>query len=328
MSDQIANISVDLIVPSFVLLRLVDKTSLDYAELRDSIKAHGFFSAICVRPSTRQPGKYEIINGVHRFCCALDCEFKDVPCIIKQDATDADVKNWQIQANLIVCETKTTDYAARIKMLFCEHPELTMEDIAAELHCRPSKLKDILRLNRLIPRAKEYVDHGDISITIAYALSKTPKKLQEDLLPSALTLPVRDFVQVCNGYIRAYKEAANQGRLSRYLVLDAAYAPHLRSFKQVKVEYEKLTAGKMLLENLQITDPIEIWKTALAWVLHIDKLSIQAAKERAEECAEVEQRKIERRRIDRAKFNNNRTKAKSLGISPDDDPDMTEIVAY
>jgi|WetSurMetagenome_2_1015567.scaffolds.fasta_scaffold01440_15 ParB/RepB/Spo0J family partition protein len=324
MPDQIANIPVDLLVPPFVLLRLVDRESLDYIEMRDSISSHGFFDSICVRVSQRHPGKYEIIDGLYRFCCALDCGLKEVPCIIKT-ATDAEVKNWQLQANIIRRETATSEYAARLKMLFCENPELTMADLAVELHCRPAKLQDILRLNRLIPEAKKYLDQGTLAITTAYALAKVPKRLQEDLLAQALSLNAREFVQVCNGYIKAYKEAANQGKYKRYLVNDGIVSPYLRSFRQIKTEYENLMAGKIILEELQVNTLLDIWKAALAWVLHLDHLSVQAAKEKAEKYAELEQRKVNRRRLNKVDDSSNRAKAKKLGLKPED-TDMIDTV--
>ncbi len=321
MAEQLANLSVDLLVPAFVLLRLVDKTSLDYIEMRDSMAAHGFFGTICVRPSKRQPGKYEIIDGLHRYCCAIDCGIIEVPCIIKE-ATDAEVKNWQIQANIIRRETANSEYAARLKILFVENPELTLETLCVELHCRPAKIQAILRLNRLIPAAKKHLDVGELPITSAYSMSKLPKRLQEDLLEQALSLSVREFIQISNGYGKAFREAINNGRLKDYLYATEKPKPHLRTFKMICKEYEHLTAGKILLKDINLSN-LEIWKLALAWVLHLDSLSRQEIQERADKRADIEQRKLTRRQkeID----NWRRSQARKVGTDPDDD-DMIEVV--
>jgi ParB/RepB/Spo0J family partition protein len=319
MSDRLENIPVELLMPAFVLLRLVDKTSLDYIEMRDSIMAHGFFSAICVRESKRQEGRYEIIEGVHRYCCALDCGFKEVPCIIKE-ATDADVKNWQMQANLIRKSTTNSEYAARLKMLFADNPELTMETLAMELHCHPGKIKDILKLNNLIPVAKKHLDVGDLPLTSAYALSKLPKQLQEDLIKDALASSVREFVQLCNGYSKSYREAVMEGRFKDYLQSLEAPMPHLRSFSAIRQEYTHPVQGEFSLENLKNKEPIEIWIEALAWVLHLDQASIQKAKERAQKRVDITQRKLLRHTQTRR----NRCIGRKLGIDPND-TDMIEI---
>ncbi len=319
MAEKLANLSVDLLVPAFVLLRLVDKTSLDYIEMRDSMAAHGFFGTICVRPSKRQPGKYEIIDGLHRYCCAVDCGLKEVPCIIKE-ATDAEVKNWQIQANIIRRETANSDYAARLKMLFIENPQLTMEILAVELHCRPAKIQAILRLNRLIPKAKQHLDIGELPITSAYSLAKLPKKLQEDLLEKALTLSVREFIQISNGYRKAYQEAVNEGRLQKYLYLPVKPKPHLRTFKMVRNEYEHLTAGKILVKD---SEKLEVWKLALAWVLQLDSLSQQEIQKKADKRADSDRQRIASRKKDLDR--RLRSKASKMGADPDDD-DMIEVV--
>jgi len=317
MSEKLANIDVKLLMPSFVLLRLVDKTSLDYIEMRDSIAAHGFFGSICVRVSIRHPGKYEVINGLHRYCCALDCGLETVPCIIKE-ATDAEVKNWQVQANLIRRETTNAEYAARLKMLFVENPELTLEVLSVELHCRPQKLQDILRLNRLIPEAKKHLDVGNLPLTSAYSLCRLPKQLQEDLVDKALSLSAREFVQLSNGYSKAFREAIYDGKFSKYLQSDTPPQPHLRSFADVRNEYNRPLNGELILKDLKNSTPIDIWLASLAWVLHLDAESIRKTRELAVKRAETEKDSIVRRVQNRAECATIRQAAKKMGIDPSD----------
>jgi ParB/RepB/Spo0J family partition protein len=321
MPEKLKNIPAELLVPAFVLLRLVDKTSLDYIEMRDSIAAHGFFSAICVRPSKRQPDKYEIIEGLHRYCCALDCGLKEIPCVIKE-ATDAEVKNWQVQANLIRKTTLNSEYAARLKMMFIENPELTMAQLAVELHCRPAKIQEILRLNHLIPAAKKHLDVGELPITAAYSLAKLPRQLQDDLLEKALILNVREFIQLCNGYRKSYKEAVHDGQLQHYLEIAANPKPYLRNFNAIRQEYEHPINGEILTDRIKLTK-IEIWKLALAWVLHIDPESLREGQRRAKERADKEQAKLEKRLMDRNRVH--RSRARKLGVDPEDN-DMIEVV--
>jgi ParB/RepB/Spo0J family partition protein len=324
MPEQIENIDVKLLIPSFVLLRLVDKTSLDYIEMRDSIQAHGFFSAVCVRKAKRLENSYEIIDGLHRYCCALDCGLTSIPCIIK-DATDAEVKNWQLQAHLIRRETLQSEYAARLKMIFCENPDLTMETLAVELHCRPKKIRDILRLNLLIPRLQRHLDVGELPLTSAYALSRLPKQLQEDLLPKAMELSAREFIQVANGYSRAYREAVGRGRLDCYLKQAVAPQPHLRPFKAIREEYNLPTSGPLVIKEVENKTPIEIWKAALAWVLHLDPISIRRAQAIADKHAEKEKERLLRRKVPPAHQVKSNVAAVRLGIDPND-KDLIEAI--
>ncbi len=60
-------IPLDEIVEPWVVLRPVNRASLEYLELRDSLAAVGFINSICVRPSTRKPGKVEVVDGLYRY---------------------------------------------------------------------------------------------------------------------------------------------------------------------------------------------------------------------------------------------------------------------
>ena len=62
MQDTTADIPIDCIVEPRTVLRLIDKNSVEYLEMRDSIAAEGFWNSISVRPA-REPQKYEIIDG-------------------------------------------------------------------------------------------------------------------------------------------------------------------------------------------------------------------------------------------------------------------------
>jgi ParB/RepB/Spo0J family partition protein len=312
--ERLENLSVKLLAPPFVLLRLVDKNSLDYIELRDSIAAHGLFNSLCVRESIRFPGLYEVIDGLHRLCCALDCGLETVPCIIK-DATDVEVKNWQMQANLIRRTTTNAQYAERLKMLFCENTDLTIEVLAAELHCRPGRLEEILRLNNLIDDAKIHLNRGELPLTSAYALSKLPKKLQCELFDISMSMSARDFISVCSGYIKAYKEAIKEGRLQNYLLNYDVATPHLRTFSAIRDEYTSLIVGTDACENGVFPNKLSIWKAALAWVLQLDPISLQKFSDKVKKRAETENQLI----LKRVTSNPPKIRiAKRIGVDPND----------
>ena len=84
MRDKAADIPIDSIIEPRTVLRLVDKDSVEYLELRDSIEAEGFWNSIAVRPA-KDEGNYEIIDGLYRHTCARELGLKSIPCIIKYD---------------------------------------------------------------------------------------------------------------------------------------------------------------------------------------------------------------------------------------------------
>ena len=81
MRDKAADIPIDYIVEPRTVLRLVDRDSVEYLELRDSIEAEGFWNSIAVRPA-KDEGKYEIIDGLYRHTCARELGLTSIPCII------------------------------------------------------------------------------------------------------------------------------------------------------------------------------------------------------------------------------------------------------
>ena len=54
--DEFREIPLDQIVEPWVVLRIVNRESVEYLELRDSIAHQGLLNSICVRPSPRRPG--------------------------------------------------------------------------------------------------------------------------------------------------------------------------------------------------------------------------------------------------------------------------------
>jgi ParB/RepB/Spo0J family partition protein len=280
--ESLENIAVELIVPPFVLLRLVDKTSLDYLELRDSIKAHGFLQTLCVRPSYRQPGKYEIIEGLHRFCCALDLELRYVPCIIKPKATDAYLLDCQVEAQAISIETRPSAYAARLKMFFKDDPNLTMDMLSQKIHKRPFWIKQMLKLNNLSEEAKHQLDEEKIPLSSAHILAKLPYRVQDDLIPKAVDYTAADFAKYVRSFLKAFKESLKQGKMLKYLshIELAKLRPRLRSIQQIKVEINTATDAKQILK-VGSNDPLlEVWKKALEWCLRLDPLTEQKAQEK------------------------------------------------
>ena len=100
-ADEFRPIPLDQIVEPWVVLRIVDRESVAYLELRDSVAHQGILNSICVRPSARKPGLYEVVDGLYRYTAARELRLPALPCIVKHGLTDADVLAIQIQANAV-----------------------------------------------------------------------------------------------------------------------------------------------------------------------------------------------------------------------------------
>ena len=99
--DEFREIPLDQIVEPWIVLRIVNRESVEYLELRDSIAHQGLLNSICVRPSTRRPGYYEVVDGMYRWTAAKELRLSALPCVVKHSLTDQDVLAIQIQANAL-----------------------------------------------------------------------------------------------------------------------------------------------------------------------------------------------------------------------------------
>ena len=156
----------DLVDPP-VVLRLVNRGSLAYAELRDSIAHRGVLTTVLVRPSTRFPGKYDVADGLYRTSCARDAERPLVPCLV-MDLTDNDLLAIQIQANALRPETTPMCYARQIKRIMEVNPDMKEYELVALIHKGPHWIADTLRLFHLQPAYQLAVDRGEMPLGSAY----------------------------------------------------------------------------------------------------------------------------------------------------------------
>lgn len=297
--NDVVNLDVTDIIPPYLMMRLVDRKSLDYMELRDSIKAHGLLNSILVRMSRRIEGKYEVVDGMHRFSCALDLQMTKIPCILVS-ATDEEALLMQIQTGMQRPPTKRAEYAMHLKRLFAANPDLTFEALSAILNKNPGWIRDTLRLTRLTERCKKELDAGNLPLVTAHAMCNLPQKLQDEFLPKAVGMSGKVAVQICVQMLKDYTDRVRTGKQEEFYNRD----PHkpiafLRSLKVVKTEYTNPICGSLIVSELDDNDfsPLHVWRMALAWVLHLDSDSIKLNVQReAERLAGMEAAIIERRK--------------------------------
>lgn len=297
--DEFRLIPLDRIAEPWAVLRVVNRESVEYLELRDSLAAVGPLNSICVRPSTRRPDHYEVVDGLYRYTAAAELRLPTLPCIVKHNLTDEDVLAIQIQANALRPETTAVEYARQIKRIMDalsarQGADATLADVSNLIHKAVAWIADQLRLLGLRPDIQKAVERGEIPLKSAYMLAKLPRIHQAQLAELAKTAPAREFVPVAARMVKQVQEAARQGKLHD-LCKDFEPVPHLRPLKDVLAEYREHRLGGLALTKADCKTPVDGWYLALEWALNLDEESIRRQREKvlARSRANLLERRIE-----------------------------------
>ena len=263
----------DIIEPK-TLLRLVDKNAIEYLEMRDSVQRFGFTSSISVRPAKRA-GKYEFIDGLHRYCIAKDLSLSDIPCIVKHGVKDDEVVLLQIQANAQTVLTKPVEYARAIKKHLTRQPDLTVAQLATRLKKNPNWIASLLGLLKLPEALQKSVDRGEMPLTSGYHLSRIPQRIRGQFVEAAKSMTARDFELLAAGTIKKYREAVRLGSLRAFYSDSFEPHPYLRHLKEIQAEVAHHQIGPGLLLGTKCHKPLDAFYLALNWVMHLDPKSIK-----------------------------------------------------
>lgn len=273
MNEEVAIIPVSQIIDPRVLLRFVNKKSVEYLEMLDSIDKTGLWNSIAVRPAgERAPGKYEVIDGFYRLSCCRDLGRETVPCIIRNEVSDTDVLAAQIRANAVRPETTTIEFAKQLRRIQDACPGITMPEIAALVNKRPTWVGQQLRLLNLPEDIQLMVDRGDMPLSSAYMLAKVPPRYMREMAPHARAMEPEVFKAYAAGVIKEFMEQVRTGKLIKQFD-DYAFVPqpHLKPLKHVVKEIETCeNAGTVVVaENAKTA--IQGFIAGLKWVANIDR---------------------------------------------------------
>ena len=299
LTDEFRLIPLDQIIEPWIVLRVVDRESIEYLELRDSLAAVGPLNSICVRPSKRRPGYYEVVDGLYRYTAACELRLPALPCIVKHNLTDDDVLAIQIQANALRPETTAIEYARQIRRIMDavaarRGMDATLADVSNLIHKNVDWIGAQLRLLGLRPDIQKAVERGEIPLKSAYTLAKLPRLYQEPLVELARTAPAREFVPVAARLLKQIQENARQGKLTDFCK-DFEPVPHVRPLKDVLSEYREHQLGGLAVVKANCKTPADGWYLALEWTLNLDEESIHAQRENvaARTRAKLLERRIE-----------------------------------
>lgn len=278
--DEVRQIPVSQISEPRSMMRLVDRNSIDYVTLRDSVAQFGFTSAISVRPA-REPDKFEIVDGVHRFSVAKDLSLDSMPCLVKRDVDDDALLILQIQGNAQVVPTTPVEYSRQLKAILVRRPEMDIRELASLVKKSPAWVSKLLGLLKLTDGIQKAVDRGDIPVESAYLLSRMPRRLQIENLVHAKTMTVAQFRLYAPRVIKCFDEAVAHGRLEDFYTREFTPQPYLRHLKEIQAEMAHHQVGPSLLASLGCQSPLDGFYAALQWFIHLDPASIVEQREAA-----------------------------------------------
>ncbi len=268
-----------------VALRQVNKQTTEYNELVDSVRAEGILNPILVRLMKDEDSGEEyycLIDGLHRKNAAADAGLIEIPAQIR-DADDAKVLYQQIITNLQKIDTQKASYAKQLVLILSHDPTLTVSTLAARLGKSVTWLNDMLSLNKLDKAIQKLVDDGSLNLSNGVALSKLPIEEQANFLDRAMT----EVPSVFSGIVQNRKNEINKARRRGEDVGEEQFvAPqHLRKLAELKDEFTSSKVGPVLvrseldLEKLETKSEVAeaAFKLGVAWALHQDASSVQAA---------------------------------------------------
>ena len=284
LADEFRPIPLDQLVEPWVVLRVVNREAVEYLELRDSIAKQGLLNSICVRPSLRRPGYYEVVDGLYRYTAACELRLPALPCIVKQSVSDEEVLALQIQANALRPETTAIEYARQIRRIMDaitarQGRDASLADVSNLIHKSPDWIGAQLRLLGLGRDIQTAVERGEIPLGSAYVLAKLPRVQQTQFVELAKTATAREFTPVVTRLLKQIQEAARQGRLHDYCK-DFEPVPHLRPLKEVLAEHNEHGLGGLAVVKAGSQTPVDGWYLALQWALNLDEESIREQREK------------------------------------------------
>jgi ParB/RepB/Spo0J family partition protein len=250
---------------------------VEYVELVSSIREHGVLQPILVRPG-KEPGEYEVVDGFHRYSASKEAGLAEIPCLIR-DFTDDEVLVYQIMCNSIRPETRSFEYARRLKILM--ESGLTLPQLSRKIKKSTKWIENNLHLNRLCEEAHKPVERGEIAMPAALALANLPSALQTKFLADAIAMPTREFCERAKAALRDFK--AYLLRVQKEDREDGLARPRLRPVSAIKCESVNFKEAKQVLKVAEAKTPLQGWKLCLAWLFRLDPLSIERRKAKYKE---------------------------------------------
>jgi len=269
--DQIEFLPIHVLREPKIKLRGVNRDSVEYLELRDSIREKGILQSLLVRPVE---GGYEIINGLQRYTAAREVGRDALPCIIRE-CSDDEALVLMLQANAISPETKQAEYAQQLKRLLVRNPGMTQGELACLIRKQPRWVGKCLDLTNLLKEIQVMVDRGEIPIENAYKLATIPRSMQKDYVDRAKVMPAREFKPLAAACVKQFREAVKQGKMDAFYSDEFRPEAHLHHVKEIVHEIEKKEVGALICAAEDCLNVLDGFYAGLRWACHLDKASVR-----------------------------------------------------
>lgn len=282
-----------------VALRAVNKKDESYAGLVDSIASVGVLSPITVREmKDAETGQkyYSLVDGLHRYNAAIDAGLEDIPVQVIT-ADDAAVLELQLMANIHKVETRPVEYSKQLSRILANNPTMTAQELSVKLGMSPTWVSQRLGLVKLDDKVSSLVDDGTINLSNAYVLAKLPVEEQASFVERAMTMPPAEFTPTVNNRVKELRDAKRQGREAK--PTEFVPIPHIRKLGEIKSEIDNNQQVLNLVREQGLKTPAEIVRLTLEWALHLDPVSLEAAKAKADARAREEEDKKAARKAER-----------------------------
>lgn len=152
-------------------------------ELALSLSRKGVEIPLIVRRRPTAQGDLEIVDGERRYKAALQAGLQFMPVIHRDQMSDADVLEMQLENALQRSDLTPLEEARGIKALI-KSAAATPAEIAKRMSRSERFIADRIRLLELVPELQQLLDQGRIGIEHAERLAKLTKDQQKTALAS------------------------------------------------------------------------------------------------------------------------------------------------
>lgn len=295
-ATRLEHIPISLVRENSDALRTeVDKDSVSYKELVNSIRDEGVLLPILVREEVVDGHTtYPLVDGLQRFTAASEAGLETIPAQITTMA-ETKVLAAQVMANATRVETAPAQFAAALKKIFQYEPTLTSEELGRRVGKSKSWVETQLKLTKLTPDIQKLVDEGKLVVGNAAILASIPQDKQAEYLQDAMTQPVATFGPKVTEVLKEIRAAARQGR-----VVDHSFKalPHPRKPSALKTLLDEVETGnpitlKGLLQanDVQTAEDAAMFMVKYFFSLDPQSVAIQRAKWETEQAAKEEAKK-------------------------------------
>lgn len=156
-------------------MRSVDRQSIEYQSLCDSIRQHGVVVPIIV--SKYDDITYIIRKGHRRFTAALDVGLKKISAKVI-NCSDSEMLGLCLSLYTTTQQPKPIQYSYQIERILALNPTIVLSDFMNKYVVSERFVIDRLNLNKLNDTVLLLVESGTICLSNAYMLAKLPEQEQ------------------------------------------------------------------------------------------------------------------------------------------------------